>query len=192
MMTPAFALPQRSGQQCGNRDTDMRKIILALAIVCASVIANAGQVTWSMQAVTASPETSIAKGSMIAYFMDGATYDSFVALEDGWGAYAVENALSSATSVVGRNGAGFTTSFGDYSGGDEVSGYIVIFDNADATAANYYAYTAASAYLIPSAGNLPWSMTFSQTSGWVQTPEPTSGLLAILGFAGLALRRRRA
>ena len=83
---------------------------------------------------------------------------------------------------------------GTYSGGDEVSAYIVLFDAADATAAKYYAATAVDTKTVPSSGNLSWSKTMAQTSGWTTTavPEPTSGLLMLLGMAGLALRRRRA
>lgn len=170
----------------------MKKFISALGTVCACVIVNAAQVTWGLTGISGSPETALANGAMVAYFMDGATYDAFTALEDGWGAYAVEKSLSSAALVAGGRGGSAGASFGNYSGGDSVSGYIVIFDNADATAANYYAYTAASTHLVPSSGNLPWIRAFSSgTSGWVQTPEPTSGLLALLGFAGLALRRKR-
>ena len=71
--------------------------------------------------------------------------------------------------------------------------YYVVFNNSDATAATKYA--------IVSDLNKEYSGMASKytTSGnftsatWTETvPEPTTGLLVLLGVAGLALRRRRA
>ena len=75
----------------------------------------------------------------------------------------------------------------------------MIFNNAAAADATYYAYTAKGTTTIP-AGGSDMSMAFgtftdatASTGGWTQTvPEPTSGLLMLVGLGALALRRRRA
>ena len=36
------------------------------------------------------------------------------------------------------------------------------------------------------------ALSFAATGTWAAVPEPTSGLLMLVGLAGLALRRRRA
>lgn len=174
----------------------MKKLIIAAAITCIAVVSNAAAVAWSLTGVTDSPDTAKAAG-WVAYFMDGSTYGAFSALSaDQVGAYAAANYTYTATTATGRGGAvGVTQTTGTYSAGDEVSAYIVIFNSADATAATYYAATALDTKTVPSSGNLQWTKEFATTtSGWQTTavPEPTSGLLMLLGVAGLALRRRRA
>ena len=180
----------------------MKKIIMAVAIVCAATLANAASMAWGLNSVAATPDKAAATGWAV-YFMDGATYSTFSGLDaDKVGAYVAANNLYSTTTVAGRGGAinGGTTS-GTYSAGDSVSGYMVIFDNASASAADYYAYTPAETRNVPAAGNLSFTYDFSAgTSGWKATsggaqpdiPEPTSGMLMLIGLAGLALRRRRA
>lgn len=66
-------------------------------------------------------------------------------------------------------------------------------DPADASALAGVNDNIMLAFVDPGAGALP-TLTDAKTQGWVAvaTPEPTSGLLLLLGFAGLALRRRRA
>ena len=68
--------------------------------------------------------------------------------------------------------------------------YTVYFDTEDITKAGNYAY------VDPIKQNLPTSAggknyNFYHDS-WNAVPEPTSGLLLLIGVAGLALRRRRA
>ena len=75
--------------------------------------------------------------------------------------------------------------------------------SADGYTGKYIAVTGSSVEAsIPSAGDTVYYATFvndtafgasSWTSGKIESvPEPTSGLLMLLGMAGLALRRRRA
>ena len=75
--------------------------------------------------------------------------------------------------------------------------YFVVFNNSDATAATKYTmmsdlnkeYSSLNANYKGS-GNFS-SATWSDVPAPV-IPEPTTGLLVLLGVAGLALRRRRA
>ena len=48
------------------------------------------------------------------------------------------------------------------------------------------------AFVDPAAGALPTLTDAKSMPGWTVAPEPTSGLLLLIGVAGLALRRRRA
>ena len=174
----------------------MKKLGIALAIAIAAACGNAASVQWSMSSITDSPDAAKAAG-WAAYFMDGSTYSAFSALTaDKVGEYVAANYTYTGTTAAGRGGAvGVTQTTGTYSAGDEVSAYIGIFNSSDASTATYYAATALDTKSVPSSGNLQWTKEFATTtSGWQTTavPEPNSGLLMLLGMAGLALRRRRA
>ena len=174
----------------------MKKLIIASAVALVAVASNAAAVAWSLTGVTDSPDTAKAAG-WVAYFMDGSTYSAFSALTaDKVGEYVAANYTYTGTTAAGRGGAvGVTQTTGTYSAGDEVSAYIVIFNSSDASTATYYAATALDTKSVPSSGNLQWTKEFATTtSGWQTTavPEPTSGLLILLGMAGLALKRKRA
>ena len=178
----------------------MKKLMMVVAIVCAATFANAAQMAWGITVVGATPDKAAAAG-WVCYFMDGSTYSTFTGLDASEvGAYAAANYLYSATTASGRTGVNASATSGTYSAGDSVSGYMVIFDNASATAADYYAYTTLDTKTVPGAGALAFNKTFAETSGWTATsggsqsdvPEPTSGMLMLIGLAGLALRRRRA
>ena len=101
--------------------------------------------------------------------------------------------------VSGRTGSSINVSVasGNLSAGDTANGYIVLFDTSDASTAEYFAYTTTKSATVAASGapiTLAYGTFASGTSGWQTTavPEPTSGLLMLLGMAGLALRRRRA
>lgn len=173
----------------------MKKLIIIAAVACATYLSHGAACSWALSGVTASPDNSAAAG-WVAYFMDGSTYSAFSALTaDKVGEYAAANYTYTATTSAGRTGVGISQTAGSYSPGDEVSAYVVIFDNASATAAQNYAVTSVLTQQVPASGNLQMAWAFSTTtSGWQTTavPEPTSGLLMLLGMAGLALKRKRA
>lgn len=171
----------------------MKKLMMFAAIVCAATFANAAAMQWGISSVSATPDKAAAAG-WACYFMDGSTYNTFIGLApDAVGAYVAANNLYSTTTVAGRGGVVSTTaSSGTYTAGADVSGYMVIFDNASATAADYFAYTTSETKQVPGSGNLAFTKTFAETSGWTAAPEPTSGLLMLIGMAGLSLRRKRA
>ena len=182
----------------------MKKMIMAAAIVCAATFVHAAACEWSLTGIQSSDKTEAKAGSMVAYFMEGSTFDAFTALGGAEvGKYAVANSLSSAKIQTSRTGASASGTFGTFSPGDQLSGYIVLFDSDTAESASSYAMTGVSTKDVPSAGNVKFAMAFGTDTvakGWATipggstpggVPEPTSGLLLVLGGAALALRRRR-
>ena len=174
----------------------MKKLIMAAAIVCVATIANAASMAWGITSVTASPDAAAAAGWK-AYFMDGSTYAAFTALApDAVAAYVTANSLYETSTAAGRTGVNASATSGSYSAGANVSGYMVIFNNATPASATYYANTVSETQQVPGAGNLQFTRDFAtETTGWQSTsavPEPTSGLLMLVGLGALALRRRKA
>lgn len=178
----------------------MKKLMIAMAVAMLGVVANAAAVTWAMSAITDSPDNTKSAG-WVGYYLDAGTYTAFEALAaDQVAAYVSENALYSATTASNRGAIQLqvkspATAF---EAGDTMNGYLVLFDAASASDAKNFAYTGLKDGVIGAAGaNLTLNYgTFAASTkgGWQTTavPEPTSGLLMLLGMAGLALRRRRA
>ena len=179
----------------------MKKLIIAAIAAMLGIVANAAAVTWSMSGITDSPDAAATK-DWVVYVMDASTFDAFSALEgDQVAAYAAANALYFGATTSGRTGVNANITNGDFAANAGVNSYMVLFNNASASAATYYAYTDKSSVTI-SEGGANAGMNFgafadatASTGGWQSTaavPEPTSGLLMLVGLAGLALRRRRA
>lgn len=188
----------------------MKKILLTLGIVAYGIVLNAATATWSMTNVTASPKNE-AKAGMVAYFLMSTTYETFTEnvnklknkeiTASTFTSYVTENyTYNSATvSVTGRMGTSINVSevSGSYSPGDSVSGYVVLFDNTDVASSSCFAYTTVKSQTVNAAGSNislaygTFASATSTTGGWTAIPEPTSGLLMLLGAAGLALKRKR-
>ena len=95
------------------------------------------------------------------------------------------------------NAWGFTAYY-DNVGGNVDGYYQVLVTNGDGDKASIYEFsisgTTATSSPQDKTLNASWaSGEFLQQGGYtVAVPEPTSGLLMLVGLAGLALRRRRA
>ena len=178
----------------------MKKIMIAAIAVMLGIAANAASVTWGVNNVT-HPVAGGAPSGWVAYVLDGSDYAAFAALDgDKVAAFAADNAIATGATAAGRGGTGISIIGGNFAANQNVSTFMVVFDNASAANAGNYAYTGIQDVTI-SEGGANATMTYgtfadatAATGGWQSTdvPEPTSGLLLLLGVAGLALKRKRA
>ena len=176
----------------------MKKVIIALCAGLATSVLSAATFAWNVDGIPASSGSGLGENYLVS-FIETATvpYDTALAqLQSGSTAVAASATWSGLTD---EDGYVSQKKLGSYSAGDSVTGYLVILDAAAAGSAENYMILPAQTATVPANGaNISMSFT-SAVSGasWnslsgTPAPEPTSGLLVLLGVAGLALRRRRA
>lgn len=184
----------------------MKKIMMMLGAIGFAASLHAATVSWSATNIFAGNTTDKASG--IAYFLTTSMKDTSY-----WStltkASEFQSALSSAysfmPSAAGTYSKASSEAVANATLGLEdataYTAYLLIFDTNEITDTSKYFITSTkdfSTYGGTSNANIAWlasNKTASQSAaGWnaVAAPEPTSGLLLLLGVAGLALRRRRA
>ena len=186
-------------------------MVMGVAVVVAAV-AQAASVSWTITNVY-SPADSTAKvaaGSMSAWLFVTANSTDVTTGIPVTTLAAVQavldsgdlTGLASLAAAHGTNAAagGFSGSTGleGFSSG-ALTAFAVVVDSTDlASAENYFLAsggTEKTATFTSATGikTLGWGSqaTITQTAGgWTAVPEPTSGLLLLLGMAGLALKRK--
>lgn len=190
----------------------MKKLMMVIATVAFAAVAQAASINWAISNVytPGSADTKAAKGDFTAMlFVTANTTDvslTTTTLADVQSILASGDlsGLSSLAAVTKQNsGVGLwsgATGLTGFSSGS-LDAFAVIFDSTDiATAENYLIVnngTTQNATFSSATGmkNLAFGdqTALSQGAGWTATavPEPTSGLLLLLGMAGLALRRKQ-
>ena len=194
----------------------MKKLMIAVAIVCAAAFANAASYKWNAADSSMYGEAgnmdypAIAEGT-VAYFAFVEVYSQTDLVADyAAGTVNYSKFATGANNTVNASGginpsAEFTA---DYTADKQA--YFAIFEAAtgnlfissEATA-TYIAVGASSVNFADQTDVSDWEAFLGDAkagysqAGWYKTatapiPEPTSGLLMLLGMAGLALRRRRA
>lgn len=181
----------------------MKKLIIAAAIVCAAVFANAASVGWSSAGLTAYKNDAY---YMFVIGQNGAdSVATVTALLDqgkdvssysiGGGAINNSGAGSQAATVAGAPTLGvgtytaFMVLFDSTAPKAGESKYAVLNANGDIAGFTNKEVGASTATLTFTAGNVASKVGEFKSFGAV--PEPTSAMFLLLGVAGLALKRRR-
>jgi len=184
----------------------MKKLIVALAAVTVGIVANAASVTWGAQKgylydgngdSAAKITTGTAYLVLASYSQDDLV--SAFAAANGDAATTLASITTLGTGAIGSNARIDGT--GTTSATDSITAYFVVFNDdkmyISGTATSEYDGLAQSHEIAFASMTTSSKLTLQASdgysaAGWYAVPEPTSGLLMLLGMAGLALRRRRA
>ena len=157
----------------------MKKLIVLAAVIVAGIAANAASFKWSAGNIYASDGTSKYTGDVILY--------AYASTADASTAFAVSTVTASAAGAV----AATTFSNDNLVGGTTYNFYFMIEDNGKAFTSDIKSGLATATQTTTiTFGNM--ATATQNASNWAAVPEPTSGLLMLLGLAGLALKRKHA
>lgn len=181
----------------------MKKLMIMLAAVATAVVAQAASINWSVAGKTFAPSaddpaTNGRAAYYLVYAFESSTYDNVTSLLSSG---KVDDAVALAVDS-GRTGKTGATS-GSISGltGSTYELFLVAFDTysaADAALSTAKNYIVSDKISGATFGETDMATSIDYTSAnfgsgtWAAVPEPTSGLLLLLGVAGLALKRKRA
>jgi len=190
----------------------MKKLMIMLGVVVCTIGVQAATVNWNLTGVnnggsgvngyayvfnnkTGSFKTPEALKTELAKYTTAAAMQAFL---DANSLTALNSAVSGgAVTVTGVDLA--TSGLPEATSGTRI--FAVVFDSATITDdSKYYVTTTSGGVKTPAAStsNAAAFSIASQASAtaaagaWTAVPEPTSGLLLLLGMAGLALKRKRA
>ena len=200
----------------------MKKLMFALAVAVVAACAQAATVSWTCSNVADAGGTKLTTGSQYVFFFtsaaDAQSAIAAVKALDGAGVDAISTYMAGANFsdvkkaiAAGNFSIGTTAALGSYTlptngdlglaGDTQYYMFSVIFDTETITDASKFLIaegtatsTGAQTFADSSSANKSFALgSQSANTTWDQTvPEPTSGLLMLVGLAGLALRRKRA
>ena len=169
----------------------MKKLMIMITAIVAVLTVKAASVDWNVAGTSAQVGytvyllTSLADSYASASDIASAAVGSGTIAKNGRQTYASGTAASDSITTESMKNA-----------------YYVIVKSSDATDYTYYKVDMSSKVYDPanqesSSGffdtvNATTILSSGTTANYAAVPEPTSGLLMLLGVAGLALRRRRA
>ena len=181
----------------------MKKLLTTIAAVACATVVNAAAFSWSSTGtIHPASDSSAALTSFTAYLIDSSTVSQGELLTALRGGAAVTDytALSTFSGSTKISSTDFTA---DVATGTSLSAYFVIVDGdytylsktVSKAAQDVGSASLAFGSQSTSSGSVFGNDVSYSSAGWYSTaavPEPTSGLLLLLGMAGLALKRKRA
>jgi len=195
----------------------MKKLMMALAVVACAAAVQASTYNWKMNKgmVYEAGSTTAKAADSTAYLFNASAYSQTDLIKALFvdKTLTIENigtkAISGANSTVASTGVISTSSdftYNDVAAGSTWKAYYVVVDGdnvfvsssttADIAASAQPSAVAITAWESPTAASklaaMDGSKGYSSMGWYTAAPEPTSGLLLLIGMAGLALRRRRA
>ena len=181
----------------------MKKLMIALVAVAVATVTQAASVNWGGAIAHGDADTAMSAGSTAWLLWSGeafsgvaTTLDTTAGTADNGGTIVSTYGITSDDIDAYSFSSSYTVT------GAGVDGYyaILVADGSDLTKASYMDMgqvtgTTAMSATTELTFNPDWDTNDYLSQGGYNTavvPEPTSGLLMLLGMAGLALRRRRA
>lgn len=184
----------------------MKKVIIGMLVAVCASFANAAAVNWSASGVcdpvaSASAGKAVASNGWLGYMILASDYATVSAdLANGDTSSLVAKSIGGAT--VGSNKGAFTAgaAAGNVAAGSQQFYLIVLNSGTVDEATGFYSATATAtvdASLDTTVAFGTQATASRNAASWAAVPqggvpEPTSGLLLLLGGAMLALRRKRA
>ena len=152
----------------------MKKIMIIMAVALCAFASNAASFKWSATGVNnfAGTDTYTGEATLYAY-LSTADLSTAVAVDTTTmtgGAIALVDSLFTNDSLVGGSIYKFYYTMTDAAGN---------------------VFTSTTKQMKAQSTSTP-NLVFGSGGTWAAVPEPTSGLLMLVGLAGLALRRKRA
>ena len=185
----------------------MKKLIMFIGVAALAFAGQAASVDWGVS--VASQGAAWSGNSAFVMAFNGSDYDAVIKLltvtgsdnmATDLGTYALGLSGSATPQASVSNNRGSAKASGTSTGvsGDKM--FWVVFTEGSKDAGKAITWTAAtdiSAYDYEAGSPAPGTISlnaasFANTGTIASVPEPTSGILLLVGMAGLALRRKRA
>ena len=182
----------------------MKKLMIMLGVVACAIGVQAAAVNWSTgKFQTANTDGSGFSGSTLSAATDGAYLATIYFFTDSACANAVAGVTGNTDTTSTKTGKAFNGSTNDiFEENKTYYTYLTLVDNSTKAELKSAVVSFTVDPLQEPTLNFwtgdGFNESFSGTTGafpsggWTAAPEPTSGLLLLLGVAGLALKRKRA